>query len=182
MKKNRSQSVRCILIALALLLSSVVCAEQSLTFQHLEGLPNDSSQDAAVVHLKRSLASFHQKTVLMRGFAYKTPEGQVILSSEPNLKSCCVASHDKIAQQVFLQGDFSLPEFHRAVAVRGTFIVEPKWDSSGTLTQLYRLENASLASDATPWPLNSILLAVIGIVSTGIAWRLFRQGQKIDEQ
>lgn len=175
------RSIYVTLILLTQLLTSSLCADNTLTFQHLDGLPNDSSQEAAVVHLKRSLARFHQQLVTMRGFVYKTAQDDWILSSEPNLKSCCIASNDKIAHQVFLQGDLSTLDTHRAIDIKGTFLVDPKWDPSGNLMQLYRLENATISSDANRWPINSILLALIGVMGAGIAWRLFRKGQKVDK-
>lgn len=75
------------------------------------------------------LLSFHdlgtlntQEEILIRGFPYVTTEGKVILSSEPNMKSCCVGASHKVDSQILLEEYPANDVVHGfAIMVQGRF-------------------------------------------------------------
>jgi hypothetical protein len=56
----------------------------------------------------------------LKGFLYRLPSGEWILSSEPGLKSCCLGHPSKLRSQVFLTGDFSPYTSNTLLNVQGT--------------------------------------------------------------
>jgi hypothetical protein len=57
----------------------------------------------------------------LKGFIYPSPDGEWILSQEPNLRSCCVGAAHKASSQVVLQGNFSEYSSDIPLFVRGIF-------------------------------------------------------------
>lgn len=116
-------------------------------------------------------SSWDGSEIEIRGFLYPQSEHQWILSSEPALKTCCVASRDLVQQQIFISGDFSHVSYGQAVVLRGTFLMKPRWDDQGRLLQMYVLEGASMVQ-RQKWPLwtfAGMALVVIGMIG-GRKW------------
>ena len=63
----------------------------------------------------------------LRGFLYKTDQGEWILSAEPNLKSCCVGTKSKAQSQVALSGNLDESHLQKAVTVKGNWSKEPRY-------------------------------------------------------
>jgi hypothetical protein len=107
-----------------------------ITFQEL----HQSSSDLQLVR-----DNFHEKEIAIRGFLYYIDEKMAILSPEPNLKSCCLGSSNKVLEQIRVE-PFELiskdQAENRVVLLQGTLFVEPLRDLSGQLTQIFRLGNA----------------------------------------
>lgn len=163
-----------IFISTFLFLISVIHAEiPTLSFQHLEGLVDHLSPEAATLHLERSLLGFHNHEIRMRGFLYLNKDGQWVLSSESNLRTCCVGSAKKISQQVVLKDLEILEAPTKVVTVEGHFAIMPLWDQQGTLTQLYVLQKTHLLHDEFPY--TSIALAGVGVGAAAFLCLLMRK-------
>ncbi len=98
--------------------------------------------------LKQELESLHEGTITVRGFLYPDKEGGWILSDEPNLKSCCVGSASKVMRQVYLDGDIAYNNPGVVATVSGDLSIDPRYSSSGDLTQYYTLKNTTVVPDA----------------------------------
>lgn len=104
---------------------------------------------AELPHLNfNKLSETVQQEVIVRGFLYQNARGDWILAAEPNLKTCCVGSPEKMESQIFVAGDVSQqvgqPKAGRVYTLQGTFEIEHLKDSSGNLLKLYHLKNAKL--------------------------------------
>jgi hypothetical protein len=111
--------------------------------------PIDFQQLSKHQSVEEARALYHQKNVSIRGFLYKAKEGQLILASEPNLKTCCIGSPHKIWQQITLIDELeSIPE-KQAVTIEGTIVVNPSWDSNHKLKSVFEMENAHLISKSS---------------------------------
>lgn len=137
---------------------------KQLSFHQLSGLQEYLPKETSVQQLKRDLHYFHENLVQIRGFVYQDADHRWILSSEPNLKSCCAGSSEKIGQQIVLNEKPEGFDHTHAVVLKGNFYVDPQWDSNGLLKQLYRLENLSIEKQ-NPWFTSSFFLSLIGISS-----------------
>lgn len=136
-----------------------------LTFQKLLGLENHLDKDASIKHLKNNLKGYDQRLVEMRGFLFKSPSNEWILSSEPQLKSCCIGRSDKILKQIFLEGMGEIENSSlKVVHLQGYFKVNPKWDEQGNLIQLYSIEKVIFIKekeiDRVQWILFAMLIGI----------------------
>lgn len=91
--------------------------------------------------------SFQNQSVIIRGFVY--PYNQhTLLSSQPNLKTCCIGTSNKLKEQIILS-DFSLHiDQAYAVNLQGILKIEPRYNETGTLLQYYVLEKPSLVQNS----------------------------------
>ncbi|KAF3362641.1 Uncharacterized protein PHSC3_000880 [Chlamydiales bacterium STE3] len=107
---------------------------------------------------------WHEKPVLLRGFLYQDKQGQWILASEPNLKSCCVGSESKRTHQIFVQpkGAFKTTP-KSAVTLKGEFTVDPQNRYN------YVLKNAYL----TEGNANLLHMLIVGFVLIGVFFILY---------
>ena len=62
--------------------------------------------------------------ITVRGFLYQTSEGQWILSTEPNLKTCCVGSKQKAHKQIALEKSFEGIKADHVIALKGKFNIQ----------------------------------------------------------
>lgn len=136
-----------------------------LTFQKLLGLENHLDQEASIAHLKNNLKQYDQHLIEMRGFLYKNKENEWILSSEPELKSCCVGRTDKLLKQIFIENlEEAEKTSFQVVQLQGYFKVDPRWDKQGNLIELYRIEKAKFVKskevDKIQWILFGMLIAI----------------------
>lgn len=136
----------------------------TLSFQQLH--PPVEVTENTVAFLKEQSA-FHGQTVNIRGFLYQEPEGQWILASEPNLKTCCIGTSKKVTQQIFLSAPFTAEALRHAVTVKGDFVIKPIWNKDGSLHQLYQLDNPILLSSAKiqwSWPTVGLIVFAISFI------------------
>jgi hypothetical protein len=131
-------------------------------------------KDAAIQLLQRQFSDFLNKEVQIRGFLYQSLDSKWILSSEPNLKSCCVGSSKKIAHQIAISGNIPQGILARSVTVIGAFSIHPLWNEEGELTQLYTITNAKVIPESG-WPLTSIAFAGGGLFCLIMLWTLLRK-------
>jgi|GEM_PF-6782302 len=101
-------------------------------------LENPISREAAEV--------YDQKTVVVRGFLYSHPSGQLVLSHRPDLKSCCIGSEALNDQQLLVEGEF-LPTL-TAVDLKGVFYINSFADENekSQFTPRYLLKNVELTN------------------------------------
>jgi hypothetical protein len=148
-----------------------------LTFRHLSGNFNFSGSEMTWESIPKELLRFHDQDVQIHGFLYPAQEGCWILAAEPALKTCCIGNVNKVAQQIFVSGDFPRSSSSRAVILQGRFVVNPIKDSQGHWKQLYQLENAILIEPKkSQWTATSLALGGLCIaVATTILlvrWRI----------
>ena len=143
--------MRCLWCAYFLSLYGGLQAIERIDFQHLDQYTSDQE-------------------VYLRGFLYATDDAQLILSSEPALKSCCVGSTAKRERQVYVFGAIEAP-LHKGsvVDMQGTFVVEKIKGQEG---RRYRLENASFIERDNPsrlwvWILGALAAFSLGVVIWG---------------
>jgi hypothetical protein len=92
--------------------------------------------------------------VEVSGFLYNFQPGLYILSSESNLKSCCVGSDLKTSNQIFCH--FEDQEFQSKGLVRVCGYLERKDDR-------FILKNSSIKKNKR-FPIKSVLIAFLGII------------------
>lgn len=66
----------------------------------------------------------------LRGFLYRSEDGQWILSPEPNLRSCCIGTKLKKDTQIALEGQLDESSINKAVTVKGIWSKEPRFQLS----------------------------------------------------
>lgn len=152
-------------ICMALLSSLAAEEPRVLALHQLSGLDGHLARDVATQQLQRQLSPYVNHLIAVRGFIYQRSDGAWLLAGEPNLKSCCIGSSDKIAQQLVLtRRPAILPPNYRAVNVQGTLQLTPRWNAEGKLIQLYYLDVTSIKPESG-WPLQTLTLAGLGAAS-----------------
>ncbi|MCE5318539.1 MAG: hypothetical protein LLG04_14405 [Parachlamydia sp.] len=97
---------------------------------------------AAELSFESLAEAAYPQEVTVRGFLYRTQAGDLVLTGEPNLKSCCVGGAHKVEKQIYVEGDIESPKSGQVYLLQGVFTVAPKKDSAGHLTRLYLLRDA----------------------------------------
>jgi hypothetical protein len=141
-------------------------SRSTLTFQRLQEVADD------FVSENSKEENFHQKEVYLRGFLFKSEKGQWILSSEPNLKTCCIGSSKKVLSQVLLEGHFQDSFVNEAVTLQGLLLIDPQRDRDGNLVQMYILKNAEITEKnpkTIPW--TSLGFIAIGLLVGGLVFK-----------
>lgn len=86
---------------------------------------------------------FDQQQIQARGFLYRMEDGELVLSTQPGLKSCCIGREELRQQQIFVYSNQPLEPGQRVVTLNGLFRVLP---------QRYVLEQAVLVAEKpTSW-------------------------------
>lgn len=167
--------MKCLLIFLCFFVNVIHGDDtpKHLSFHQMKAMEDYLPKDAAIQLLQRQLSDFQNKSVQIRGFLYQTSQNAWVLSSEPNLKSCCVGNVKKIAHQMIVLGDIPKNLQGRSVTVTGIFSINPNWNDQGELTQLYTISQATVVSDAG-WPWTSLAFASGGILCCIILGTLLR--------
>lgn len=68
--------------------------------------------------------SYHEKFVTVRGFLYQQDANNVILSHQPNLKSCCVGSTTLSDRQLIINEPISFSNSLTVNTLQGIFYVD----------------------------------------------------------
>lgn len=123
---------------------SLLSIEQ-LNLHFLSELSREVIDELTAGHISEVLQPYHRQDLMIRGFLYRTKEGQLVLAAEPDLKSCCVASQKNINRQVILaNSDIAFSNNGRAQEIQGFFAIEPLKDESGYLKELFVLHDARM--------------------------------------
>lgn len=100
-----------------------------------------------ISQVQGELASFENlsqwkegEKIEIRGFLYQGKNEEWILSGEPNLKSCCVGSVEKISHQLILHDTFSQEQINKVVHLQG---ILHKQDHLYFLDEIKLIENTS---------------------------------------
>lgn len=87
---------------------------------------NNDPMDFTQYNDLKHLEEWHGKKIRLRGFLYSNQKNEWILACEANLKSCCIGSKEKAAQQLFLKdGSWDKGSLGLVVEVEGIFKYEP---------------------------------------------------------
>lgn len=105
--------------------------------------------------------------ISIRGFPYVGQDGVIYLSTEPNLKSCCVGALTKRGSQIALEGisEIQMKPGH-VIAVSGQLTSEGEGE-----TPRYILKNSKVVSNPSS---NNALVLVGGIITACFIGFLFR--------
>lgn len=112
-----------------------------------------------------------QLSVEMRGFIYSAEDGRKILSPTPNLKTCCVGSQAKIADQIVIGSYHTLPNTTKAITLRGKLSVVPTYNEKKQLISIYRIDHVKTVENTTDL---SLLIGLI-IVTVLFYWLYSRK-------
>ncbi len=114
--------------------------------------------------------SLHNQLVQVRGFWYPMTPEHGILSAHSGLKSCCLATTDKLHQQLIVKGQLRSFPVQRVITLEGIFKIEPLYNSQGELIQIYVLEQAREVQQATSYAIFLILFFFLVLLCL---WRFF---------
>lgn len=151
-------------IILTIFLLNLFCSVSLLHSENDEDPPliitfHDLEQSAREGEI--SLKKFNGKPIQIRGFLYVTNDGQTVLASEPNLKSCCVGSAAKRGKQLLIKGNVTNEHSSDfAVTINGILEIHPNEHF------FLHLKNASLAKGST-YKLSHLLLGSFLLVILG---------------
>lgn len=110
------------------------------------------------------LTELEQQTISIRGFLYQTAEKQWILAADPDLKSCCVGSHDKARRQIYLEDELFLPgQPAQAITLQGRF------HHTDEGPPYYWLSEVTVVAESTSWGAYTFA----GVIIIGIALALY---------
>jgi hypothetical protein len=85
------------------------------------------------------IRAMDQQIVTVRGFWYPLNEHEGILAAQPNLRSCCVGSSDKIYKQIVVKDAPCQFPPNQIVTLQGLFQINPGYDEHNNLIQFYIL-------------------------------------------
>lgn len=134
-------------------------AGQNLTFEEL----NCAHQHGLVKE------TYEGKQLNVKGFLYQKADGEWILASQPNLRSCCVGASQHVGRQLLVEGEFNPDD--KVVEIEGSFHMQLLADN----TPSYRLLHASIAkSNQGDWPFTTILFTCLFILAFFTSWLFYR--------
>lgn len=143
-----------------------------LSFEHLSSLVDQGKV------LSPQIQEFQNQSVQVKGFLYHSLEDQIILAARPNLKSCCIGKGAQWKEQIRVKGELgSFPQQGMAT-LEGIFIIDPRYDETGQLMQLYVLEQARIISqresERLPWRTLSLLSLFMCLLVGLFRWMYHR--------
>ena len=114
------------------------------------------------------------RQVFVRGFCYQTPEYEWILSTQPDLKTCCIGTPKGVRREIFLEfpsetllNSLNVQGAGQVVQVMGTFHIKPEYNDRGELAKLYVLSHPRLVElprrNWTPWVATTLILLVVAL-------------------
>lgn len=114
-----------------------------------------------------ALSNVENKQVRIRGFLYQNAQGEWILASQPNLKSCCVGTPSKFHQQIFISNHLSPASTAYVSTIEGIFRIHSH--------NLYRLEQAYLIEESHFPIFEGIFMVFLGMGG----WLLYRSKNRV---
>ncbi len=99
-------------------------------------LKNDSHTPLSFFNAS-TFKEYDNKLVQIKGFLYKLPNDELILSEEPGLKSCCVDKKNKI--KIYIHGLDNISSAKKALTLQGRLIIFNESD--------YFLEDAVISQE-----------------------------------
>jgi hypothetical protein len=115
--------------------------------------------------IEKAFLLYHDREIKVSGFLYRDQAGHWILSSEPNLKTCCVGTARKMWEQIIVAGNIEETAKGQVYALEGKLVVDPLWQDS-ELKRIYRLDEARIVSDSKSFS-GMILSGIIGCLIAG---------------
>ncbi|MEC7839259.1 MAG: hypothetical protein VX777_04375 [Chlamydiota bacterium] len=126
-----------------------------------------------------NLSEHHNKEVLIRGFYYNSSDKRGVISSQPNLKTCCVGSPKQWKYQIFTDHIALSNNSSKAMTFKGELEYSPRYDQEGNKVGLYYLKNASILPEDTQPPLITWIIGIFFIVLGSII--AFKKRKQLDE-
>lgn len=117
--------------------------------------------------LSKKLENWQDKKLRIRGFVYKNQQDQLVLSSEPGLKSCCQGSRKKMLSQIYMNGEASKVksiEPGKSYLVEGLLKLEPGFEEQG---RIFVLNEAKIIPEKERGPMVTTLFSGIVICLIG---------------
>ena len=111
-----------------------------------------------------NLSEHQNKEVLIRGFYYVSSDKQGVISSKPNLKTCCVGSTKQWKNQIITDHIALTNNSSKAMTFKGELEYSPRYDQKGNKVGLYYLKNASILPEESQLPLFTWIIGVFFIV------------------
>ena len=134
----------------------------ALTFHELididVSLPDNKLQSV----LNQKIGKFQGQDVRVRGFLYTNDQGDVVLSSVPNLKTCCVGKSKHVTKQIYLSGLPDAKPSSSAVLVQGRFAFYPRKDGHGKIHRLFEIAGGKVIEEESPWLIATVILSAVG--------------------
>jgi len=112
-----------------------------LYFTSLIGIPilDFHQLPAPPIPENHPIRELDQHMVTVRGFWYPLNKNDGVLAPQPNLRSCCIGSHDKIYKQIVVKDTACHFSTNQIATLEGVFQIKPEYDEQNNLTQLYLL-------------------------------------------
>ncbi len=133
-----------IIIFIILASTSFVAAQKELSFIQLQKAHGTLNNRDPKEILPQELGDYNKEKVSIQGYVFKSPGGEWILASRPDIKSCCIGSEREVFNQVYLECKTD-PTFHnQQVKAEGNFNVEVLENGDGKLVRVYSLKDAKV--------------------------------------
>lgn len=134
---------------------------ETLTFNKLTDLSSFEPES-----VRTALSDYLNKEIHIRGFVYQNDRGQYVLSSKPDLASCCQKKQENIPHQIFLEGTEFSSSGGKTIAVQGFLTLNPVRDVEGRLIELYRLKEPKILTinNSTTWSLLALMVGIVFLV------------------
>lgn len=100
----------------------------------------------------------------IRGFIYKSKDGQWIIDERPNLKSCCIGAEENVKRQVFLDDEIAGLDHNIMVHFKGTLTISPEY-LDGQMISYYHIRHAELIDNPFAWGSLAIVVGVVTFIA-----------------
>jgi hypothetical protein len=187
--KNRFEGLLMIriIVGCVLMFASVGAEPRAVSFDQLMvhatewTKATETKQESS--QLVDCLAAYHDTSVSIRGFLIP-PSSEAepwYFSSQPSLKSCCIAADKRAGTLIPLQSYTAIDANtgNRAVTLVGRLKVAPARDANGVLVQLYRLEGASLLPEPVDLQFPVLPTALVILAGGAIVAYVALRGRKV---
>jgi len=130
---------------------------QEFSFDRLVTYHSEWTLSQTVPH---ELLELDGHQVQIRGFIYQLSQGEWILATTPNLKSCCLGTDSQAGNQIYVSWDSSPETTSSVILAQGRFKIDSKTASSHP----YFLENAIIVhQEHSSWIYLVLAAAIIGL-------------------
>lgn len=107
----------------------------------------------------------------IRGFLYTAKDGRKILSSAPDLKTCCIGSESRIAEQLVITPPEELPATSSVITIRGYLTIDPISDEEKRLIAINHISNSKIVEERGEWGLAAGI--TIAALCMGLLWKFW---------